>query len=291
MRSAFGNWLIERRIARVALIAALLPIFGVLSAAIVVCVAVVKGWRVGLTDCGIALALLTGLTLLAGQVPTQALFSGVSTWGVALLLGGITGIYGSLTLAVQALVILFCIAVFGFAVITGDTAAFWQPFLQTLNEQIVAMGIELAQPDALFELAPIMTGLFAAGTIISSIMALLLGCWWAGGARSRSAGELFIEFRLGYVIGGIAVLAGIAGLFGLQPLAQNLLLTAGIGFLFQGLAVLHWHAARRQWPWYALIPFYLPFLLGPSFFVLAMLMYTAVGFFDNWFGLRRLNQT
>ena len=92
MRSAFGAWLVERRLVRVALIAALLPLFGVISAAIVVCISIVKGWRESLTDCLLALVVVLGLTALAGDGLQQVLFSCLTTWGIALLMGGLTGI-------------------------------------------------------------------------------------------------------------------------------------------------------------------------------------------------------
>jgi len=287
MRSAFGAWLIERRIARVALVAALLPLFGIVSAAIIVCVSMVRGWREGLVDCLIALGILLGLTAMSGDGVPQVLFSGFSTWGVALLMGGLAGVYGSLTLAIQVIVVLSCIVVMGFAVIVGDPAGFWGPILQAIAGQMQGLGIEFGDSNALMDLAPIMIGLFAAGTIASSITALLLGCWWAGGARGTKFRDLFLGMRLGYVIGGIAAVAGIGSLLGFQPLAGNLLLVAGTGFLFQGLAVVHWHAARRKLPWFMLIPVYLPLLMGSSLFVMALLLYASVGFIDNWYGLRR----
>jgi hypothetical protein len=164
---------------------------------------------------------------------------------------------------------------------------FWEPILQVIAGQMQQLGVELADPDAIMGLAPIMSGLFVAGTIASSVVALLLGCWWAGGARNISFQDLFLDLRLGYVIGGIAVVAGIASLLGVQPLAGNLLLAAGIGFVFQGLAVVHWHVARRRLPWMILIPVYLPLFMGASLLIMALFLFAAVGFIDNWFGLRR----
>jgi hypothetical protein len=247
----------------------------------------VKGWREGLVDCLIALVILVGLTAMSGDGVPQVLFSGISTWGIALLMGGLTGIYGSLTLAIQVIVMLCCIAILGFTVIVDDPAGFWGPILQAIAGQMQGMGIELSATNAIMDLVPIMIGLFAAGTIASSIVALLLGCWWAGGARGTSFRDLFLGMRLGYVIGGVAAVAGIGSLLGFQPLAGNLLLVAGTGFLFQGLAVVHWHAARLRLPWFMLIPVYLPLLMGASLFVMALLLFATVGFIDNWYGLRR----
>jgi len=288
VRSAFGSWVVERRLARVVLVAGLLPFFGVISAAIVVCVAIVKGWRESLVDCLIALIIVLGLAFMAEEGARQILFSCISTWGIALLIGGLTGIFGSLTLAIQVLVLLCCVAIIGFGVVVSDPVEFWTPILQVIAEQMQQFGVELADPGALMNMAPIMSGLFVSGTIASSIVALLLGCWWAGGARGVAFQELFAGLRLGYIIGGIAAVAGAGSLLGVQPLAGNLLLVAGVGFVFQGLAVVHWHVARRGLPWVILIPVYLPLFMGASMLVMALFLFSAVGFIDNWYGLRRV---
>ncbi|MAF83002.1 MAG: hypothetical protein QGH93_07560 [Gammaproteobacteria bacterium] len=287
MRSAIGAWLLERRIARVALIATLLPLFGVISAAIVVCVATVKGWRESLLDCLIALGLVLGLTVVAGEGVVQVLFSCVSTWGIALLMGGLTGLYGSLALAIQAVIVLGCVAIVGFAALVGNPAEFWGPILLIIVEQMQALNVELTDVNAIMGLVPFMSGLFITGTLASSIVALLLGCWWAGSVGDVSVREQFLGLRLGYVIGGIAAVAGVGSLLGMLPLAGNLLLVAGFGFLFQGIAVLHWHVEIRKLPWFLLIPVYLPAMLGPGFLIMLLFLFVMVGFIDNWFGLRR----
>lgn len=287
MRSAFGSWLIERRVARVALVAALLPLFGVISAGIVVCVAIAKGWREGLIDCLIALVAVLVLTGMTGEGLAQVLFSSVSTWGIALLMGGLAGAFGSLTLPIQILILLGCAGTVGFAVAVADPAAFWGPILATIVEQMRQFGVEMSDAEAVIGLAPMMSGLFAASTIASAIVALMLGCWWAGGCRDTSFRDLFINLRLGVVIGGIAAVAGLAALVGLQPLAGNVLLVAAVGFVFQGLAVLHWHVVVRQLPWWVLIPLYVPIFLGTGLLLMVLLLFAAVGFIDNWYGLRR----
>lgn len=287
MRSAFGSWLIEHRIARVSLVAALLPLFGVISAAIVVSVAIARGWREGLADCLIALVIVMGLTALTGGGAPQVLFSSVSTWGIALLMGGLTGVTGSLTLAIQLVILLSCVAIIGFEIVVDDPTAFWEPILRVIAGQMQEFGVDLTNANALLDLAPIMSGLFVAGTIASSVVALLLGCWWSGGARNASFQDLFLGLRLGYIVGGIAAAAGVAALLGVQPLGGNLLLVAGVGFLFQGLAVVHWHVVRRGLPRVVLIPVYLPMFMGTSLMVMVLFLFAAVGFIDNWYGLRR----
>ncbi|MDH3978033.1 MAG: hypothetical protein OEU86_05915 [Gammaproteobacteria bacterium] len=289
MRSAFGAWLIRQRIARVALTAALLPLFGLFSAAIVVCTAAVKGWREAGIDCAIALSLLLAITGFSGEPPQSLLFSAASTWGLALLMGGLAGQYGSLTLPIQALIMVSSLALTLFSAAVSDVQAFWAPILTGMADQLQQVGIELTDVDAIVAMAPIMSGLFAAGTVASSIAALMLGCWWAGGAKGQPFGDLFINLRLGYVIGILAALAGLGALLNLQPLSGNLLLIAGTGFWFQGLAVVHWHVVKRQLPRVLLILVYLPLFMGASLVVMALFLFAAVGFIDNWYGLRRAN--
>ncbi len=287
MPSALGPWLIERRGVRIALVAVLLPLFGVMSAAIVVAIALVKGWRTGLIDSLIALIVVLALATMSGTAGWQVLLSGASTWGVALLMGGLMGVFGSLTLAIQVVIALCCVAVLGFALLVSDPVGFWGPILQVIVAQMQAISVELTNEAAIMGLVPFMSGLFVAGTIVSSIAALLLGCWLAGGATSVDYRGQFLGMRLGYVIGGIAAVAGIGSLLGLQPLAGNVLLVAAVGFLFQGIAVVHWHVATRRLSWFLLIPVYLPALMGPGFLVMLLFLFAAVGFIDNWYGLRR----
>ncbi|MFQ5636177.1 MAG: hypothetical protein ACE5G3_12715, partial [Gammaproteobacteria bacterium] len=70
-------------------------------------------------------------------------------------------------------------------------------------------------------------------------------------------------------------------------LAGSVLLVLAVGFVYQGLAVVHWLVTARGLPWMFLIPVYLPFFMGASIAVTALFLLAAVGFVDNWYGLRR----
>jgi len=289
MRSSFGNWLVERRVPRVALIAGLLPLglLGVLSAAIVVCVAGLKGWREAAIDCVIALGILMILTLAMGAGGVQVAVSAASTWVAAVCLGGLTGAYASLTLSLQAIVVFGVLGILFFALMVPDSTAFWEQFLTDFIDQMASFGIDVVQPDVFLSLAPMMSGLVAVSLITSSIVALLLGSWWASGAGGPAFKAMFLQIRLGYVIGAVTTIAGLGAVIGLGPTAGNVLLVLAIGFVFQGLAVVHWQVANRNWPWVVLLTIYLPFLLGASPAAVALFLLAGVGFVDNWYGLRR----
>jgi uncharacterized protein YybS (DUF2232 family) len=78
----------------------------------------------------------------------------------------------------------------------------------------------------------------------------------------------------------------LAAVFGLSSLATNCLLVLSMGFVIQGLAVMHWQVAERGWPWTFLLVVYLPFFMGALLSVTALFVLAAVGFVDNWYGLR-----
>jgi hypothetical protein len=289
MPTSFGAWLSQRRGARIFLIAGLLPLglLGILSAAVVVCISGLKGWREAGVDCLLAVSVLTGVTLVMGGEWWQVMISGGSILGVAAWLGGLTGIYGSLALALQAIVVGGLLGIVVFAIVVRDPVMFWEQFLTGFAAQMESLGAELASPEAFLALAPLMSGMVAASVLLSSMAALFIGSWWAGNAGGRKFKAMFVNIRLGYLVGGLALVAGLAALLTSAALAGNALLVLGMGFMLQGLSVLHWHADQRGWPGVYLLPVYLPFMLGAAAMSMAMFVLAAVGFVDNWYGLRR----
>jgi hypothetical protein len=130
-----------------------------------------------------------------------------------------------------------------------------------------------------------MSGVVIAGSLVFTLVALLLGSAWASRLSAGNYAQQFTELRLGYVIGGLAALAGIAGLFGFG--FDGALLIFGAAFMFHGIAVVAWWAKRRSWPrgwWIGLC--ILPILL-PDLLVITLALFSALGFVDNWYGLRR----
>lgn len=287
--ASFGQWLLERRVLRILVIAALFPagLFGLVSAAAVVLTAELRGWQVALQDAAAAMALLLGVSLVAGGEPLAVFLSASLSWGLAVALGGLTGLYGSLVLPVQLLLLTGVAGVLLFHASVGDTTAFWERSLVQFAEELAAMGVELGRPDALAVLAPTMTGAVAASAVLASLLALVLGAWWAGAAGGPRFGEMFVELRLGRIVGGLTAVLGIASFAGIGSLPADLLLVVAMGFAAQGLAVVHWQARARDWPRAVLVLVYLPLLLGPSVFALGWFAVAALGFVDNWYSLRR----
>ena len=291
----FGAWLAARRVPRVAFIAGFfnLGLFGIVSTAVVILAAISRGWRVAAVDCLIAVALLAGLAIASGGGWQLLVMSAGTLWPVAIGLGSLTGKFGTLTLPIQALLLVAMVLVVSFYIVVGDTVAYWTTTLKLLAAELEAAGLELGSPDALTAWAPLMTGLMAALAVMSLVLALVLGSWWAGGTGAPGLGQMFRQLRLGNVIGAAAAVAGIASLAGAGQVASDLLLVLATGFVLQGLAVIHWQANARRLPRALLLLVYLPMLpllAGPAIAGGAWLTVAAIGFIDNWFVLRRGNE-
>jgi hypothetical protein len=283
--NAFAAWLMAQRARRVVFIAGLfpLPVLGMISAAVVVMSAQIKGPREALFDCVLAMVLLASMAWFAGMDIPSLLGSAAISWLLWLVLGTIVARTGSLALAVQAAVIIALAGLVIFALAIGDPGAYWLKVLEVLYADLAEQGLKVSAN--IEQQAEIMSGVVIAGSLVFTLVALLLGSAWASRLSAGNYAQQFTELRLGYVIGGLAALAGIAGLFGFG--FDGALLIFGAAFMFHGIAVVAWWAKRRSWPrgwWIGLC--ILPILL-PDLLVITLALFSALGFVDNWYGLRR----
>jgi len=92
---------------------------------------------------------------------------------------------------------------------------------------------------------------------------------------------------MGRVLGAIATLVIVIGLASKVELVQNLMPLALLGFLLQGVAVVHAWAHAKRWPPGLVAPLYV-LLLMPAVNVLVAVPLSVVGVVDNWFDLRAL---
>jgi hypothetical protein len=122
--------------------------------------------------------------------------------------------------------------------------------------------------------------------LVSFLAALFLGFWWysliAEGIRFDSE---FRALKLGRVAGiGLMVLVIVGQLVDVEIL-RNLAWLAVVGFLFQGLAVMHARSHSDRWPGAVIVLVYLV-LINPWTMGFALLGLSAVGLLDNVFELR-----
>jgi hypothetical protein len=258
----------------------------VVSAAIVVFSSVVRGWRTAAEDCLFAVVLLAAGTALAGGYWFEISLGAGLTWALAITLGHVRRA-GSLTLAVQTAVLLGLAGAIVFTVWSRDPQAYWEQVLTDLAGRARTAGIDVGPPDLLPGAAQMMTGVMSASAVVSSVAALFLGCWWAGRTGGRGFGEEFRELRMGKVLGVVAAGVGVLLLTAVRPTADDLLLVLGTGFVLQGLAVVHWHGAKREWPTAWPLVLYLPLALLPAIAAGEMMLLALLGLLDNGYSLRR----
>ena len=283
--NGFAAWLLAQRARRVVFIASLfpLPVLGMISAAIVVMDTQIKGPREALLDCTLALLLLAGIAWFADMDTPILLGSAMVSWVLWLVLGTIVARTGSLTLAVQAAVIIALAGLVVFNLVIGDPVAYWAQVLEVLYADLAEQGLEITAN--IEQQARLMSGVVIAGSLTGGLIALLLGSAWASRISGGNYAQQFSELRLGYVIGGIAALMGVAGLFGFG--FDGAVLVFGAAFVFHGIAVVAWWSRRRNWPggwWIGLC--ILPILL-PDFSIVFLALLSVLGFVDNWYNLRR----
>jgi hypothetical protein len=300
--AGFVAWLTGFRVRRVAFIAGLylLPLTSVLSAAIVVLTAELKGTPEALKDIGLALVGLLFMAFLSGgdPLPLSFLISAVVSWSIAAVLGGVNYRYRSFTLVVQLALLIVLGAMFLFSLVVVDTAAFWQQviykmiadlpsdLMNELTAEFSAQGIDLDQVVSL--VSQIMTPVVASVFLLSSLVALVIGSVWACAVRNENFLDSYRTLKLGYVLGGFAAAVGIASLLGF-PIASGILMIVSIAFLLQGIAVLSCWAQHQGWPnawWVAVILplIFMPVMPIPSAFMGFGL--AGLGFIDNWYTLR-----
>ena len=140
--------------------------------------------RAGLIVLGGAV-LLTGVLaeVLAGQgavVAVTSMFLWWPVWLAAVVLRNTR----SMAMAMLALTVLAMIAVLVVYLLYGEPTAWWQQQLQAVVEAIMAQpDLQLGDASAAFDtfveqVAPVMTGLLAAGLSLAALGCLVLGRWW-----------------------------------------------------------------------------------------------------------------
>lgn len=280
-------WLMEKRALRIMLMVMLfpLPLTLVLSAAIAVLVTCVRGWRPALSDSGIAVAVLMGLTAISGGGWMEIGIGAALTWLVVIFLAELRNV-GSLALSVQVAVLLGVVAAMVFMLWMRDPQLFWESVLTDLTVRANTAGLAVEPAEFVPGAAQLMTGMMAASAVLSSVVALLLGSAMGDPLRGREFGTAFRNLRMGHILTGAALLAGLLFLVG-STSADDLLLVFAAGFVLQGLSLVHWHADARKWPRMWPFALYLPMALLPVVGVFELMGLAAAGLLDNVVSLRR----
>jgi hypothetical protein len=196
----------------------------------------------------------------------------------------------SLAMALLVLAVTAMAGVLLVFVLFGDPASWWQQVLQEMADRLVEAHV-ITSTDGLSQvvatMAPMMTGVVAAGLEFAAAASLILGRWWQ--SLLVKPGALRAEFyalRLNGAVSlaGAAILAVAALDLGvLSSVAAQWALIAMVAFLFVGLAVLHATLAKLKSGRVWLIIAYVLMSLLPQ----ALLMVVVTGLLDPWLDLRR----
>lgn len=229
--------------ASAALLSMLVPLLGILAAAVVALVTLRAGARSGALviliaslGAGVFFALALGSPW---PVLAVALLSWLPLWFMALALRLSRSLALGLELAAGGIA-LALIAVYG---LIGEPAAHWRELLDLMGNGPLAGALAPgAQTEAILaQLARWMTGALAAALLVQFCLALFVARWWQ--ALLYNPGGFGTEFRALRLHRPLAILAVVfLGALGLAPgagLHTDLLLVLAVLFAFQGLAVAH----------------------------------------------------
>jgi hypothetical protein len=284
--NAFVDWMLARRVRPIILAVVAAPLLAPVAAALVALETVRRDLAGGVI-CGLgALAGLLAIAALAGvdtsQFAATGLICAISGIGLGLLIRRAS----NLVLAYQTAVLIGMVAVAAAGLLGLDVRSVFDSAVQEIVTLLRANETPPAEVAFIEERGAAI--LLATAVFLHLVGALLLAYWWSlVAARQRRFGQEFRRLAMGRVLGAIATLVIVIGLASSVELVQNLMPLALLGFLLQGVAVVHAWAHAKRWPPGLVAPMYV-LLLMPAVNVLVAVPLSIVGVVDNWFDLRAL---
>jgi len=291
---AFVDWLLARRWRPILVAGAAMPLVPVVSAALVALETVRSGVGPTAPLAALCSAVLVFLWVVIGPMlgldpRFMSLYAGVAVavLAVGLALGALLRWAGRLALAFEAILVLGVAAVLALNLFGPGGSDLLAPVFDELVEALrTGQDVSEEQIEAFRQAQPLVLGLLAAGLATTLVLALFLTYWLCGIAVGEPRfGTEFRDLRLSRVIGIPATVLVTLSLVLQTPLVQNLTALALIGFLFQGLSVLHAWAHARRWHAGYIAPVYVLLLLTPLRGIIVLGL-AAAGLMDNWFDLR-----
>jgi hypothetical protein len=289
---AFAQWVSDRRhrsVLAAALLGLLSPLVGLFaplavpSAAVIVLADLRYGAREALLIAVSATLVLAGARTLLGGGAAIALALSVGLWLPALGVAELLRRSQSLSLCLQTSVLgVGALVLTLFAV--GDPVGQIRALLESMRGELEASFQMQLSTDMLTSLAQGFTAAAFGGTLLTIVASLLLGRWWE--QLCRGEGRFGAEFRglcMGRVLAVAAALLIVAYLLTRTVVLESLLCVLGVGFVLQGLAVLHSAAVAQDLHVGWLAALYVA-LFATAFY--AAVVIGLVGWLDTWFDLR-----
>lgn len=282
---ALAAWVTGRAHRTILLAIVLAQFVPLVSGALLVLDALHRGPRAALLAASFASAgfLAIGLALGAGA---GAIFGVI----LPLLLGASSGALlarsRSLSLAFQVTIIGCAAAALVTFAIAVDPVLLGRRLLDDLLLALEALGLDSAYFAPLTQIQPLdMTSMLFTTLLAVVLASLMLGCWWHSLIASQAYfGEEFRRLRLGRVAAVLLLALVGASLFLDTPAVAAVAPAALLGFLFQGLAVLHARRHSDGWHPAILVLIYLSLVTPLARWV--FLGVSAIGVLDNFFSLR-----
>jgi len=213
-----------------------------------------------------------------------ALLSWTPIWGIAIVLRQ-TRSQGA---ALAAGGLLAAVAIVVVRIILGDPVAWWT---KVLEELFSWLSVSNDWGAFIERIAPLMTGVAAAGALLGLAVTLLLARWWhAVLDRPGGFGEEFRALRMprysGYAALALAAVAWFADGW-LSHLAFEWLLILVVLFGLQGIALVHYVVNRRNASVMWLAALYVALMIMPQPASEIVLGLALAGLTDTWVDYRR----
>jgi hypothetical protein len=308
---AFAEW-VSSRAYRSILVAALLGLLSAplpLSAPLAIPsagVVVLRGLRYGVRDALFVLASAATLVAIAnaisGSDATIALVLVVGPWlpgaggtsALTLVVGLWVAAAGTTELLRRSHSLSLClqVAVLGIAALAllrfgnGDPVSQVQALLETMRADLEGVLQGPVSAETMAELARGLTAVSFGGAVVTLATSLLLGYWWetlVGDAPGTFAAQ-FRTLRMGRVLAVAFAAAVLAQGLTSAVIPDSLVCVLGVGFVLQGLAVLHTVAAAQGLSAGWIVALYVA-LFATMFYAATII--GLVGWLDTWLDLRR----
>jgi hypothetical protein len=283
-------WLVERpERAVLGMVATfLLPLTRIFGSAVLVLLTLQHGAKRAIVVATISFAVIAAVLLVMGTSLAQVAIVVVQIWLPGMVFAVLLQRTKSLTLMLQATVLIAIVVVGGIYLALGDPAAYWRELLLEFANVWREAGLE--QEAALFDglqpFAAQMTSIFVAIGWLMQVGVLLLGY----SAYRQLPGETvncgqFRDLDFGRVLAAVLVFASIAGAAAGALWMKNIAFVLFVVFWVQGLAILHWMRANGKLPAAALVVNY-GILLVPGLNLLSVSAVAVLGYSDAWFDVR-----
>ncbi len=277
-----------------AILSLVLPMLIYISGAVVGLVSLRVGPRQGAVVIAgsMALAGVFSLVLLGNALPV--LMFALLTWVPVCLLATLLRQVANQGLMLGVAFVFAVVAIAIVHLLVGVPTEWWSALLHSMLRGAVSEGglkldPEQAESVAHFvtTIAPLMTGLVVATLLLSMVLSVYLARWWHSlidnpGGFAREFRELSLGPRVAYAVTGIG-LAAFLPLVEVRALATDVLWSAVVIYMLQGLALAHWVAKKRGISRAWIVCFYIVISVFPQ----VILMLALAGFSETWLKLRK----